>query len=203
MKEYKISEIHSIRHPFQVNVHQSACAHDLIKIYITNHQTEQQIYFHALQQSQRKCWWLFLLLKTCQLEDCGGENRGELKKLACDSYRFFGRSWQVFNLTLLLYAVASSFLPYFLLSFLPYKDSFKLSLIVCLSQSLFLLLSDLQSRESSGYKRANRPSSQCELWVWSGQIPTETTFPLQTSGCTHPEYCRPTEKPFRHSEDLQ
>lgn len=47
-------------------------------------------------------------------------------------------------------------------------------------------------------RRARRPSSQCELRVWSGQIPTETTLALQKSGCTHPEYWRCKEEPFRH-----
>lgn len=73
--------------------------------------------------------------------------------------------------------------------------------VVCLSwfsESCRVMHTDC--REKS---RANWPSTQCELWVWSGQFPTETMFPLQRSGCTHSEYCQPTEEPFRHSEDLQ
>lgn len=55
-------------------------------------------------------------------------------------------------------------------------------------------------KDSSDKSAANWPWSQCELWVWSGQFPAEATFPLQKSGCTHPEYCLPTEEAFGHLE---
>lgn len=73
MKEHNISRIHWIRHPSPANTHQSLRAHNLITKHIIT--AKQPRYFHALPRSQKKSRQLFLLLKTCQLEDCGGVER--------------------------------------------------------------------------------------------------------------------------------
>lgn len=73
MKEHNISRIHLIRHPSPANTHQSLCAHNLITKHITT--AKQPRYFNALLLIQTKSRQLFLLLKTCQLEDCGGVER--------------------------------------------------------------------------------------------------------------------------------
>lgn len=73
MKEHNISRIRSIRHASPANTHQSLCAHNLITKRIIT--AKQPRYFQALPRSQKKKRQLFLLLKTCQLEDCGGVER--------------------------------------------------------------------------------------------------------------------------------
>lgn len=188
MKEHSISRIQSIRHPSPANTHQSPCAHNLITKCITT--AKQPRYFNATVLIQTKRWQLFLLLKTCQLEDCGGAERIViLWKL-----HFFHiviiiliMSWHDFN---------TKKLQYFLLLHLP-KLIFFSFFLVYLRLAQWCTKTAERTVQKSG---ANWPWSQCELWVWSGQFPAEATFPLQKSGCTHPEYCLPTEEAFRHLE---
>lgn len=73
MKEHNISRIQWIRHPSPANTHQSLCAHNLITKHITA--AKQPRYSDASLLMQAKIPQLFLLLKTCQLEDCGGVRR--------------------------------------------------------------------------------------------------------------------------------
>lgn len=67
------SRIHWIRHPSPANTHQSLCAHNLITKHITA--AKQPRYSDPWLLMRAKNPQLFLLLKTCQLEDCGGVSR--------------------------------------------------------------------------------------------------------------------------------
>lgn len=150
MKEHNISRIHSIRHPSPANTHQSLCAHNLITKHITA--AKQPRCSDALLLMQAKIPQLFLLLKTCQLEDCGGVRRVE----------------GIFIIITIIVSWQDFCIPTAICFSRPL-----LFLFFCPSMSCAALHKDHRG-ESSGESRANWPSTQCELWVWSGQFPTET-----------------------------
>lgn len=177
MKEHNISRIHSIRHPSPANTHQSLCAHNLITKHITA--AKQPRCSDALLLMQAKIPQLFLLLKTCQLEDCGGVRRvvGTLFLLLLQLLypgRIFASQQQ--------YAFPG----------LSYSS---FSAPLCLAQHC---TKTTEGRDLVRAGQTDLPLSanyECDLV----NSPQRLTFPLQKSGCTRPEYCLPAEEPFRHS----